>query len=144
MISAASVKARLKNHAKESGHMLQDEYTMYGLERTLYRISKSSYVDDFTLKGGILLYALFEGEFARATTDIDLLAKGTENDKEIFKGIFSEVFSMKVDDALVYDLDTLEVISITEFKECHGVNVAIVAYLDRTRIYISLDIGFCK
>ena len=51
---------------------------------------------------------------------------------------------MKVDDALAYDLDTLEVISITEFKECHGVNVAIVAYLDRTRIYISLDIGFCK
>lgn len=32
MISAASIKARLKNHAKESGHTLQNELTMYGDE----------------------------------------------------------------------------------------------------------------
>lgn len=80
MISAESVKAKLKNHAKESGHTLQDELTMYGLERTLYRISISPYQEKFTLKGGILLYAMFDGEFARATTDIDLLARGTSND----------------------------------------------------------------
>lgn len=142
LINAESVKARLKNHAKECGHTLQDTLTMYGLERTLYRISVSSHSDKFTLKGGILLYALFDGEFARATTDIDLLAKGTSNDIEAIENIFKEIFAIKGNDALRYDLNTLNVHLITEFKEYHGVKISIVAYLDRTKLNVSLDIGF--
>ena len=49
---------------------------------------------------------------------------------------------MDVDDPLRFDLDSLDVRPITEFKEYHGVNVSIMAYLDRTRIPISIDIGF--
>lgn len=142
MISAESVKAKLKNHAKESGHTLQDELTMYGLERTLYRISISPYQEKFTLKGGILLYAMFDGEFARATTDIDLLARGISNDIDAIKAVFTEIFSIETDDALRYELSTLDVHSITEFKEYHGVNISVVAYLDKTKVTVSLDIGF--
>jgi hypothetical protein len=54
----------------------------YGLERTIYRMSISPYRDNFTLKGGIFLYALFDGEFARATRDIDLLAKDIPNSSQ--------------------------------------------------------------
>lgn len=36
----------------------------------------------------------------------------------------------------------LEVINITEFKEYHGVNVSIMGYLDRTKVPVSIDIGF--
>lgn len=82
MISAASVKDRLKNQAIASGRTFQEALTVYGLERTVYRLSVSDYVDRFTLKGCIFLYALFEGEFARATRDIDLLAKNIPNDVE--------------------------------------------------------------
>lgn len=142
MINAASIKARLKNHAKKSGHTLQNELTMYGLERTIYRISISPYATKFTLKGGIFLYALFDGDFARATTDIDLLAKDTSNAPEAIKEIFVEILQITADDALRYDMKTLEVINITEFKEYHGVNVMVKAYLDKTRIDVSLDIGF--
>lgn len=39
-------------------------------------------------------------------------------------------------------VSTLEVINITEFKEYHGVNVSIMGYLDRTRVPVSIDIGF--
>ena len=60
MINAESVKAKLKKQAPKRGHMLQEELTAYALERTIYRISISEYVDKFTLKGGIFLYALFE------------------------------------------------------------------------------------
>lgn len=41
--------------------------------REQYRLSVSKYAERFTLKGGIFLYALFDGEYARATMDIDLL-----------------------------------------------------------------------
>ena len=79
MISAISVKDRLKNQAVAGGKTFQEALTAYGLERTVYRLSVSEYVERFTLKGGIFLYALFEGEFARATRDIDLLAKNMPN-----------------------------------------------------------------
>ena len=92
MINAESVKARLKNQSLKKGHILQEEITIYGLERTIYRISISDYMEKFTLKGGIFLYALFEGNFTRATTDIDLLAQMTSNEVDNMKEIFKEIF----------------------------------------------------
>lgn len=142
MINADSIKARLKNHATKYGKTMQEQLVAYGLERTIYRISISEYADRFTLKGGILMYALFEGDFPRVTRDIDLLANRINADSTHMKRVFTDVFSQECEDALIYDLETLNIHSITEFKEYSGVNVSIMAYLDRTRIPISIDIGF--
>lgn len=142
MISAISVKDRLKKQAVEEKKTMQDKIVMYGLERTIYRLSISEYAERFTLKGGIFLYALFNGDYTRATTDIDLLAQCISNDTEEMKKVFKEIFSIKCDDALRFDLNTLDVIYITEFKEYHGVKVSILGYLDKTKVPISIDIGF--
>lgn len=142
MISAISVKDRLKNQASASGKTMQELLTIYGLERTVYRLSISKYASQFTLKGGIFLYALFDGEFVRATRDIDLLAGNMSNDRNDMKCVFENIFAIECDDALMYDLSSLEVIDITEFKEYHGVHVSIMAYLDRTKVPVSIDIGF--
>lgn len=40
-MNAESVKARLKNRSKETGKTLQELLTLYGLERTIYRLSIS-------------------------------------------------------------------------------------------------------
>ena len=141
-MNAESVKARLKNLAVKDGGTMQDKLVTYALERSIYRLSISDYVDRFTLKGGIFLYALFEKQFARATMDIDLLAQRIPNDAEKMKIVFENIFSIEYDDALRYDLNSLDVHSITEFKEYSGVNVSINAYLDRTKIPVSIDIGF--
>jgi predicted nucleotidyltransferase component of viral defense system len=142
MINAVSVKDRLKKQAIEDGKTMQDKLVTFGLERTIYRLSISSYAERFTLKGGIFLYALFDGEYARATMDIDLLAQRIPNDAEEMKKVFNDIFSIECDDALRFDLNTLEVINITEFKDYHGVNVSIMGYLDRTKVPVSIDIGF--
>lgn len=141
-MNAESVKARLKNLAVKDGGTMQDKLVTYALERSIYRLSISDYVDRFTLKGGIFLYALFDKQFARATMDIDLLAQRIPNDAEEMKKVFENIFSIEYDDALRYDLNSLDVYNITEFKEYHGVNVSINAYLDRTKIPVSIDIGF--
>lgn len=94
MISAISVKDRLKNQAKADGRTMQDELVTYGLERTIYRLCVSKYAERFTLKGGIFLYALFDGNFARATMDIDLLAQQISNDAEEMKRVFRDIFSI--------------------------------------------------
>lgn len=142
MINADSVKARLKNLAVKEGGTMQDKLVTYALERSIYRLSVSEYTDRFTLKGGIFLYALFNKEFPRATMDIDLLAQRIPNDAVEMKTVFQKIFLIQCDDALRYDLKSLEVHDITEFKEYHGVNVSVDVYLDRTRIPVSIDIGF--
>ncbi len=141
-MNAEAVKARLRNLSIKEGGTMQDKLMTYALERTIYRLSVSEYADHFVLKGGIFLYALFDRHFARATVDIDLLGQRISNNAEEIKKIFKNVFSIEYDDALRYDMGSLAVHNITEFKEYYGVNVSINAYLDRTRIPVSIDIGF--
>lgn len=141
-MNVASVKARLKNYASESRRTFQDALTYYGLERTIYRIFVSNYSDNFVLKGGIFLYATFNGNYERATTDADFLGKNISNDKDTIKSVFKEILSQDIDDSLTYDLDSIDVEDITEQMEYHGLRLSIVGYLDKTRIPIGIDIGF--
>lgn len=92
MMNVDSVKARLKNFAIKSGCTFQEALTYYGLERTIYRISISEYADNFVLKGGIFLYALFGRNYERATTDVDLLAQRISNGSEEMKSVFQKIF----------------------------------------------------
>jgi len=86
-----SVKVKLKNFAKGSGHTFQETLIYYGLERTIYRISVSKHADHFVLKGGIFLYALFDRQFERATTDVDLLARRISNSAETVREVFRDI-----------------------------------------------------
>ena len=56
----------------------------------------------------------FNGEYARATMDIDLLAQRIPNDAEEMKKVFNDIFSIECDDALRFDLNTLEEQGITD------------------------------
>ena len=142
MISADSVKNRLRNISKATGKTMQELLIMYCLERTLYRLSISNYSNKFVLKGGVLLYALFNGNYARTTADVDLLAEKISNDVEEMYRIFQDILSIKTNDPIIYDLKTLNVTTITEHKKYHGLNVSVLAFLDRTQINLSVDIGF--
>ena len=126
MINAESVKARLKNFAIETGHTFQEALTYYGLERTIYRISVSKYSEHFVLKGGIFLYAIFDGNYERATTDIDFLARQISNSSEEMKTVFHNILSQKIDDALVFETDSITVEDITEFKKYHGLHISCI------------------
>lgn len=89
MNSVASVKDKLKNKSRETGRTLQELFTLYGLERTIYRLSVSRYKENFVLKGGIFLYALYQGDYPRSTTDIDLLAQRISNAETDMKAIIA-------------------------------------------------------
>ncbi|WP_319756383.1 nucleotidyl transferase AbiEii/AbiGii toxin family protein [uncultured Sphaerochaeta sp.] len=142
LMNVQSLKAQLRNYAIRTNHTFQDVLILYGIERMVYRISISKYVENFTLKGGIFLYALYDKNFARSTADVDLLAHHTSNDIESMRSIFGEIIACEADDGLNFDAKTLEFQIISQVKAYHGVRVSVRAYLDRTRIPISLDIGF--
>jgi len=138
-----SIKARLRNRAQKENRTYQEILTVYGLERALYRLSISPYASHFILKGGILLYALFKGDFARGTADVDLLGQRFSNGLEAFQKVFLEVFSLvDPEDGVVFDTSTLKSERITEFKKYPGIHVSIDGFLDRTKLSVSMDIGF--
>lgn len=141
-MNAASVKVKLKNFAIKTGRTFQEALTYYGLERTIYRISVSEYADHFVLKGGIFLYAIYDRNYERATTDVDLLARQISNSCKEMKSVFQNILSREIDDALTFDIDSVAVEDTTEFKEYHGLHVSAIGYLDRTRIPVGIDIGF--
>ena len=79
----ASVHQKLKNWAKAHNADIYFVQQRYAAERFLYRLSVSSEVDRFTLKGAALFLAWADDEF-RATRDVDLL--GTRRWKRLVPG----------------------------------------------------------
>ena len=136
-----SIKARLKNLAIRSKKPYEYIQTHYFIERVLYRISKSRYAGNFILKGGLLLHVLFD-QRARATRDIDLLAKNVSNTPEQLKIMMREVCSIQADDCVTFDLDAMTSEIITEASEYPGIRIKTVCYLGRSKSTLQFDIGF--
>ena len=91
-MNVQSIKDKLKNVARENHRIYQEVLTLYALERTIYRISKSEFNENFTLKGGIFLYALYDKNYPRSTTDIDLRANRISSDEKEIKNVFPKQF----------------------------------------------------
>ncbi len=141
MSKAASIKARLRNLAILDQKPYEYIQTHYLIERLLFRLSISRYSHDFVLKGGLLLHVIFEGR-ARATRDIDFLARYVSNAPENIKDIFLEVCSISADDAVSFNPDSIVVEHITEDADYSGVRIKIVGLFDRSRSTLQFDIGF--
>jgi len=99
MNQAASVRARLKNIADREQKPFDFVLMLYLIERLLYRLSVSRYSGQFVLKGGLLLYSLMN-EQARATKDVDFLARQTASDLDELKAIFTEIAKIAANDAI--------------------------------------------
>ena len=140
-MNPASVKEKLKNVAKREGKPFDYLLTLYLIERFLYRLSISRYADKFVLKGGVLLYTILD-EKARATKDVDMLARELNNSLENFADILREICMMESGDALFFDVATLSTERIKEDAAYEGVRVKISAFLDRTKKVLQMDIGF--
>ena len=81
---AASVRARLLNLSKLQGKEFDSILLQYFQERLLYRLSISSYKDNFILKGA-LLFLSFDMPRTRPTKDIDFLGISTANSLQNIK-----------------------------------------------------------
>jgi predicted nucleotidyltransferase component of viral defense system len=139
---AASVKARLQNKARETGQRYNDFLQLYGMERFLYRLSKSTHAEKFVLKGALLFW-VWKAEYERRTTmDIDLLGF-TENSLDNLAAIAKEICESKVEeDGVEFDSETIRMERIKEDADYTGVRIRTSARLEQTRIPIQVDIGF--
>ena len=74
MNNAMSLKAKIRNIAKQKNIPAQVILQNYMFERLLVRLAKSEYKDKFVLKGGMLVAAIV-GLDNRATMDLDATLK---------------------------------------------------------------------
>lgn len=111
------------------------------IERLLYRISISDYSNSFVLKGGLLLYTILD-EKARVTKDIALLAIQLTNTLDNITDKFKEICSIEIDDAIVFDIDSINAQRINENSDYKGVRIKITAYIEKSRKVLQFDIGF--
>jgi predicted nucleotidyltransferase component of viral defense system len=112
----------------------------FALERLLYRLSQSAHRERFVLKGGMLVTVWLESE-SRETRDADFLGHGDEGPEQLVAD-FREIMSIAVEDGIEFDLDALKANPIREEMEYGGTRLKTFAYLERTRIPVTIDIGF--
>lgn len=137
---AASVRARLKQHADASKQDFNLILTHYGLERLLYRLSISPHAPNFLLKGA-LLFSLWYDHPHRPTRDVDLLGFGPQDIDTAVKA-FREICQIAVEDGIFFDADSVKGAEIRKEASYGGVRLDIQGKLDAARIALQVDIGF--
>ena len=137
---AASVKQRLLNLARAEGRAYEVVLVRYALERLLYRLSISEHRGSFILKGGMLVTLWIESS-SRETRDADFLGHG-DSDPDHLREVFAGVLSIETDDGLAFDMGSLRTAIIRDEMEYGGMRLRADAYLERSRVPVTIDIGF--
>jgi predicted nucleotidyltransferase component of viral defense system len=137
----ASVRQRLLNKAKSEGRLFNELLQYYGMERFLYRLSRSAHATKFILKGGLML-RIWSGLESRPTMDIDMLGKTSNEPSRIIQQI-QEILGTEVEpDGMAFDAASIQTESITKDSDYQGIRVRLLGNLDGARVNIQLDLGF--
>jgi len=137
---SASVLARLKTRARAEGVDFQQMLTRYGLERMLYRLSRSPHAGSFLLKGAMLFNLWFDMPH-RPTTDVDMLGYGNHG-LDTLADIFKEVCGVACEDGIAFDPDTVKAEEIRKDANYEGVRITFFGFIDKVRCPVQVDIGY--
>lgn len=136
---AASVLARLKNKAAESGRSYQLCLQLYSQEEFLRRLGKSKYAENLVLKGGLFLYSLTNFD-SRVTVDVDFLLRQMPNTPEQLKTILEEIIAVETgNDFVTFEIKDIAPIAVA--KKYAGISASMIAHIKNTKTPFSIDFG---
>ena len=137
---AGSVHQRLMNRVRREQLDPTRTFTLYALERLLFRLSKSRHAERFVLKGA-MLFAVWEIHVPRPTRDLDLLGFG-DLSNDALRRTLRDICETEVEpDGMTYDLDSMTIEDIRAEDEYVGRRVLMTSRLGNARIPIQIDIG---
>lgn len=137
MLDAENLKIKIKTKAHKNNLEPQDIMQMYFFERLLYRISVSKYKNNFILKGGLLLSAIF-GDERRTTQDMDTMIKGLPLDTEELENIINEIININCEDDISFKIkNTKEIRLIDKYG---GLKVNLIGFKEHLQVPLSIDI----
>lgn len=135
----ASVLAKLRNKAKETGRSNQLCMQLFCQEEFLRRLEKSKYADNFVLKGGLFLYTITEFD-SRVTVDVDFMLRKIPNTPEMLREVIGEIIEADTtNDFITFEIKDISPISVN--KQYPGIHADIVARIKNTRTPFGIDFG---
>ena len=138
MVNSIDIKEKAKQIEKSSNLNHYEILQRYMFERILERISLSNYCDNFILKGGLLLSAMF-GVDNRTTKDMDATIIGIDVSKDKMVKVLNEILSIKLNDGVKFDL--IDITDIREEDEYGGNKYHIVGRKDNLKVNLEIDIS---
>lgn len=136
---AASILARLKNKASESGRSYQLCLQLFCQEEFLRRLEKSRYAENLVLKGGLFIYSLTDFD-SRVTIDVDFLLRKMPNTPEQLEAILNEIIATETgNDYISFKIKNVAPIALE--KKYAGIGASLVATIKNTRTPFSIDFG---
>ena len=136
---AASVLARLKNKAAESGRSYQLCLQLFCQEEFLRRLEKSKYAENLVLKGGLFIYSLTDFD-SRVTVDVDFLLRQMPNTPEQLKTVLEEIIATPTgNDFITFEIKDVAPIAVA--KKYAGIGASVVARIKNTKTPFSIDFG---
>lgn len=137
MINIESIKAKIRNLAKNNNLSSQEVLQMFLFERFLERLSKSEYRSNFVIKGGFLVSSLI-GINNRTTMDMDSTIKGIPLTEENITKVVDSIINIEVDDGIQFEIK--DVNYIRESDEYENFRVSLVANIGKTKNPMKLDL----
>jgi len=135
---AMSLKAKIRNIAKQKNIPAQVILQNYMFERLLVRISASEYKEKFVLKGGMLVAAIV-GLDNRATMDMDTTLKNLPLTPEAIRSTLEDICDIPFDDGVVFEIGPIS--PIREDDIYGGYRVMLNAKFDTMLIPLSIDVS---
>lgn len=137
---AASVRARLMNHAKANNVPFAAALEHFVVGRLLWRIHQSASARRFVLKGA-QLFRIWSGDLHRPTRDLDLLCSGDPSN-EAMHALFTELLGLESEPQDGLKWGDVVAMPIREDQRYEGVRIVTRATLAGAVVPAQVDIGF--
>lgn len=138
MSKTMSLKARIRNIAKQKNIPAQVILQNYMFERLLIRLSCSEYKEKFVLKGGMLVAAIV-GLDNRATMNLDTTLKNLPLTPEAIRAALEQICSINMDDDIAFEIGSIS--PIREDDIYGGYRVMLTAKFDTLVTPLSIDVS---
>lgn len=138
MSKAMSLKAKVRNIAKQKNIPAQVILQNYMFERLMVRLSASEYKEKFVLKGGMLVAAIV-GLNNRATMDMDTTLKNLPLTPEAIRSALETICGIAFDDGVSFEIGTIS--PIREDDIYGGYRVMLNARFDTIITPLSIDVS---
>lgn len=138
MSNAMSLKAKIRNIAKDKNIPAQVILQNYMFERLLVRLAQSEYREKFVLKGGMLVAAIV-GLDNRATMDLDTTLKNLPLTPEAIRSALESICAVPFDDEVSFTVGNITPIRDDDIYG--GYRVMLDARYDTILAPLSIDVS---
>ncbi len=138
MTNDMSLKAKIRNIAKEKNISAQAILQNYLMNCFLYRLSLSEYKEKFVIKGGMLIASIIGIEH-RATMDLDATLRNLPLAENTICEAFESICSVQTGDGITFSYDSIA--PIRDDDEYGGYRVSFSAQFGKINAPMSMDVS---